>query len=351
MTVFTRRRLLAAAAIGTALAGAVTVPAAAQQAGPPPAAASRTAPASPTPVFTLDRGKFTAFDIPFGEFGGDSVSVNDEGQIAGSYYDAPDATCLRGFLRDERGRFTRIDYPGQGTTQLLDINNRGQMVGNHRPSVSGGCSDDVPLQGFLREADGHYTAITIPGARQVQAVGINNRGQIAGDVVGEDGTERGYVRTGGRITTIGGPPGAVGASAFDINDNGQVVGIYADASGALHGFALSRGRYTTIDEPGAPFTFPFGINDRGQIAGLTTRSLPLGTASDAHGFVLRQGAGGPFTAVDVPGATLGTAAFHISDAGVVVGVYANPASAAGSPSHAGNEAVDVAGDGAGNEAG
>jgi len=132
-----------------------------------------------TPVFTLDREKFTAFDIPFGEFGGDSVSVNDEGQIVGGYYDKPDATCLRGFLRDEQGRYTRIDYPGPGTTQPLDINDRGQMVGNHRPSVSGDCSDDVPLQGFLREADGHsdahgfvlregaggpFTAVDVPGA-------------------------------------------------------------------------------------------------------------------------------------------------------------------------------------------
>jgi hypothetical protein len=82
-------------------------------------------------------------------------------------------------------------------------------------------------------------------------------------------------------------------------------------------FALDRGK----------FTFPFGINDRGQIIGFTVRSLPLGTASDAHGFVLSEGAGGPFTAVDVPGATHGTAAFHVNNAGVVVGVYANPAQA------------------------
>ena len=68
-------------------------------------------PRSQLPVFVLDKGRFRAFDIPFGEFGGDSVTINDRGQIAGSYYDDPAATCLRDFLRDRNGRFTRIDFP------------------------------------------------------------------------------------------------------------------------------------------------------------------------------------------------------------------------------------------------
>jgi len=32
-------------------------------------------------VFVLDKGRFRAFDIPFGEFGGDSVTINDRGQL------------------------------------------------------------------------------------------------------------------------------------------------------------------------------------------------------------------------------------------------------------------------------
>jgi hypothetical protein len=107
-------------------------------------------PRSQLPVFVLDKGQFRAFDVPFGEFGGDSVTINDRGQIAGSYYDDPAATCLGGFLRDRNGRFTRIDFPTPGTTHLLDINDRGQIAGSYRPSAGGACCDTVPLRGFHR---------------------------------------------------------------------------------------------------------------------------------------------------------------------------------------------------------
>jgi hypothetical protein len=289
-------------------------------------------PRSQLPVFVLDKGRFRAFDIPFGEFGGDSVTINDRGQIAGSYYDDPAATCLRGFLRDRNGRFTRIDFPAPGTTQLLDINDRGQIAGSYRPSAGGACSHTVPLRGFLRDERGRFTPIQISGARQVQALGINARGQIVGDYLAADGTTHGYLRDHGRIIIVDGPAGAAGATVFDINDHGQMVGLYYGSAGEFHAFSLRGGRYTSIDAPGVTYTLPFGVNNRGQIVGLTAAALPLTAASDAHGFVLRDGAGGPLTPVDVPGAVFGTAVFDINNAGAVVGVYGNPDAAAGPPS-------------------
>jgi hypothetical protein len=46
-------------------------------------------------------------------------------------------------------------------------------------------------------------------------------------------------------------------------------------------------------------------------------------ARPAHGLLLRDGAGGPFTPIDVPGAP-GTGATGINDAGTIVGVYTHP---------------------------
>jgi len=86
------------------------------------------------------------------------------------------------------------------------------------------------------------------------------------------------------------------------------------------GFLLERGRYTTIEVPGATGeTSALGINNRGQIVGATS----TGPGQEPHGFLLRGGAGGPFTPIDVPGAP-GTSATGINDAGVIVGVYTNP---------------------------
>jgi len=111
-----------------------------------------------------------------------------------------------------------------------------------------------------------------------------------------------------------------------------MVGLYYGSAGESHAFSLRGGRYTSIDAPGVTYTLPFGVSNRGQIAGLTAAALPLTAASDAHGFVLRDGAGGPLTPVDVPGAVFGTAVSDINNAGAVVGVYGNPDAAAGPPS-------------------
>ena len=91
---------------------------------------------------------------------------------------------------------------------------------------------------------------------------------------------------------------------------------------AVHGFLLSEGVYTTFDAPAVAITFPSGINDRGQIVGFTNSDL-AGTPV-VHGFLLANGAEGPFTPIDFPGAFGGTAALGIDDRGRIVGGYVNP---------------------------
>jgi hypothetical protein len=61
------------------------------------------------------------------------------------------------------------------------------------------------------------------------------------------------------------------------------------------------------------------INNRGQIVGATCTS----PCQQTHGFLLRDGASGPFTPIDVPGGA-GHRATGINDAGTIVGNYTNP---------------------------
>jgi hypothetical protein len=65
------------------------------------------------------------------------------------------------------------------------------------------------------------------------------------------------------------------------------------ASNTIRGFLVSKGVYTLIDIPGAAITFPFGINNRGQIVGLA-QTAPGGGGNN-HGFLLARGAKDPFT--------------------------------------------------------
>jgi probable HAF family extracellular repeat protein len=334
------RTLIGLAAAGFAVASLGVASAATARTNQPglrPVAASIDGVRQQSPIFVYERGRYTAFDVPFGESAGDGAAINNRGQIVGGYID-PATDCLRGYLRTTNGAFARIDAPAAngGSTEPMRINDRGAIVGSFRADPS--CQDTLPARGFVRDQHGRYTTIHVSGAVRTQATGINNRGQVVGDYLNPDGTVHGYRWDHGRVTTIDGPAGASTVTVLDINDRGQMVGVYADAAGAPHGFLLTGDTYTTIDMPAVTFTFPFAINDRGQIAGFTTDALPVPAATDVHGFVLRDGAGGPVTRIDVPGAVIGTVALDINDAGTVVGMYGNPNAGGAGPSMAGKSA-------------
>jgi probable HAF family extracellular repeat protein len=272
------------------------------------------APRTEAPVFVLYRGRISAFDAP--EIGSNHFPrINNRGDVVGEYIKT-NGTAAGGFLRDRRGRFTEIVYPGSFETYPLDINDRQEMVGNHRIAADG------PLAGFQRDRRGRFSTIHVPGAVQTQAYAINNRGQIVGDYTAADGTTHGYLWHNGRITTIDGPINT-GATLTDINDRGQILGVYSTEPGTLSGFLLNRDRYTTIDHPDAPYTIPLGINTHGDIVGSTFDALE-GATAEAHGFLLSDGADGPFTPIDISDAIVGTNATGINDRGQIVGRYGNP---------------------------
>lgn len=84
---------------------------------------------------------------------------------------------------------------------------------------------------------------------------------------------------------------------------------------AAHGFLDTGGSFTAIDFPGATGgTAANGINDAGEIVG----NFSDGTGG--HGFV---DAGGVFTAIDLAGA-METSVTGINDAGQIVGFYLDP---------------------------
>jgi probable HAF family extracellular repeat protein len=278
-------------------------------------------PTSDTPVFVLERGRFTGFDVP-GPSPQDITRVNNRGQIVGGIRDTDTDTGFRGYVRDRRGRYEWIDFPGAASTTAFDIDDSGRVVGIYSNTSPTTVVDDA--RGFLRDERGRYWPIRVPGARKTQAFGINNRGQVVGEYLDADGVFHGYVWQAGRFTTID-RPGAVATNVLDINYRGQLIGIHVDdLSGAtIHGYLLDKGVYTDIDTPGVPYTFPFALNNRGQIAGFTGTEIPVTASGSARGFVLRHGTDGRFTPVNVPGAAA-TGATGINDKGTIVGLYANP---------------------------
>jgi probable HAF family extracellular repeat protein len=305
-------------------------------------------------AFLLNNGVFSTVEPPDATTPRTAVfDINDRGQLAGGY-----DLIIHAYVRDERGTFTTIDAPGVVTeTALLGINNRGQTVGTvnrDRPGSSFGLlrerngrfrpidvpgaagvgvmkitdrgeavgvySETAPLppaapdtrRGFLFD-EGEITRIDVPGAIFTQPNDINNRGQIVGEYGNSSGSH-GFLRDArGNFITID-LPGTTATAISGNNDRSQLVGTYVDAAGTTHGFLREpRGAVTTIDVPGAVVTQPQGINNRGQIAGTFLDGL-----GRVHGFVFTDGV---FTEIKPPGALNAVTAFDIDDRGRVVGTF------------------------------
>ncbi len=281
----------------------------------------------PVPGFVLERGRFKPVAIPRGledpaPQGIAPIDINDRRQIVGSYADP--AGVERGFLLD-RGQFARIDVPRAKGTQAQGINDRGQIAGVYsdtsNPSVTG-----AQLRGFLLDR-GRYVRLDVPGAVSSQAFDVNDHGQVVGEYQDAGGAFHGYVWQRGRFRTL--PTGA----ATGINNRGQITGVTGPLDAPV-GFVLDRGRLTTFKVPGAQVTVPYGINDHGQVVGLSAGGL---TATTGSGFL--RDASGRLTAINRPGATV-TVAFDVNNRGQIVGVAFNPEDLA-SPQPTGTPPMDM----------
>ena len=303
-------QLLALGAVAAAVAMAGPVPAAA---APPPASAGNV-----FHGFLAQDGEVTPIDHPeapvLPDAGTSTVGINDHGEILGIYGDQVSGACI--FVRDRKGRFTTIadPVPGVVDTQVVDINNRGWIVGFTYQTTAD--LEQGISHGYLRLRNGRVRVIDVPGAELTRPFRANDRGQIAGHYL--DGQSlRGFVWERGKVTTID-VPGAVHTLLYGINNREQMVGTWIDADGAYHGFLRKRnGAIRTFDAPGAALTQggtgPTGINERGQVVGSA-----FDEQGGSRGFLYHRGR---FTPIDAPGAATYTRPLDISNRGQIVGDY------------------------------
>src|SRR5207249_5247479 len=94
-------------------------------------------------------------------------------------------------------------------------------------------SDGGTFHGFLF-TQGSFITVDVPGASSTNALNINNAGEIVGTSRGTG--EHGFFFSQGRFVTID-VPGALSTQATGINDRGRVVGTFGDSHGQ-HGFLV-----------------------------------------------------------------------------------------------------------------
>lgn len=242
--------------------------------------------------------------------------------------------------------FKTVNYPNDAVTQLMGINNAGEIVGYHGS-----------FQGFTLKLPNTFKPENFPGSVQTQVTGVNDLGQTSGFYTDRAGVQHGFLKLGATFKTVD-YPGSAGNQLLALNSATQAVGIYYDASsqhyyyylynggkfsllslpdeikgaqitginnagaisgyyqdkaGMLHGFLLTRGHLTTLTVPGALGTFAYGLNNVGQVVGYYTDGI-----YQASGFIWSESTG--FQTVNDPiGGNALTFINGINDKGVIVG--------------------------------
>jgi hypothetical protein len=116
--------------------------------------------------------------------------LNSSGLVAGSYCDS---WGVHGFLRDDKGAYTRFDAPDAyfhgdcfSGTWPTGINDAATIIGTYFDS-------QFVTHGFLRTRFGEMFNLDPPGGRYTSPAAINNAGVVTGNYFGSDNRYHGFV--------------------------------------------------------------------------------------------------------------------------------------------------------------
>lgn len=163
---------------------------------------------------------------------------------------------------------------------------------------------------------------TLPGGISTRGARMNDRGQIAGEVVGEGGVSRAFVYRAGGMVELPSLAGPAGATA--INARGDAVGWACTGLGYDHAVLWPRrGGVVDLGDLGGGYSRATGIDARGAVVGENRTA-----AGEIHAFLWRRG-----RMIDL-GALPGhvrSSAVDIGDDGTAVGWSAPTAGSPRSP--------------------
>jgi len=217
--------------------------------------------------FCWYRGKLTQLKPLAGDTFAYSFGLNDKNQVVGVSYslDRPRRAVM--FVQ---GRARSLSVASHHHSEANDINDLGQIVGGFSDTI-GQSMAYVSWHGTVRDLG------TLGGPRRNDAgFGINDRGQIVGDVSKpntppEVGAATAFLYERGVMRALPTPAG-YGSHAVRINRSGQTVGWIEQIGGdvdARRAVMWKNGaRITLVDEP----SDARGVNNLGQaVGGVYTR--------------------------------------------------------------------------------
>jgi len=264
---------------------------------------------------SADHASYVLFDAP-NALSTTVVGNNNGGEVVGYFKDASSGVT-RGFVREPKGEITVFDASKTALeTMPAAINESGDVAGFFFDPTTG-------IHSFLRNAQGNITVFEVPqlcgnAPPTGFAMAIDNRDDIAGYIIPCPLADLwvGFVRDHqGEITTFA--PITNGSVPTGINQRGDITGVTSPYFPAQEGFVRDAKGVMTVFAAGGegpgPKAHPVGINNRGSITGFFFDSR----SGTTRGFL--RDAKGKITIIDAAGATGGTQPAGINDSDEIVG--------------------------------
>jgi probable HAF family extracellular repeat protein len=186
-------------------------------------------------------------------------AINNRGQIV-----------TGGYALWDNGRLSKIDVQGLsklGEIHIRALNDKGQILINtsrFHPEMGLDNPGNTTNQRAFLWQNGRLTSL--PG--RVEAIGINEHGQIAGNRILKDGTSRGFLWENGKMIDLGSLGDGRTTAVSAINERGQIIGTRAPQ----RAFVWDSGHLTLLPLlPGDTSSEVAAINDKGQIVGTSIR--------------------------------------------------------------------------------
>ena len=189
-------------------------------------------------------------------------AINDSGQVAGGFINGRGDAVLY-----TDGVAKNITPPGGAVARAWGINNLGDVVGEVLlcDIVDGNCVNSRS-RGFIYSSSSNtFTVLGTLGGRSSRAYGINDFGRVAGvsEIATGSSVEHAFTFQNGTFTDIGATSGATSTTAFSINASGQVAGYGSSNTSNRGAFFYDNNSFIFFEPQG----IGRDINNLGQVVG------------------------------------------------------------------------------------
>ncbi|VAX39083.1 hypothetical protein MNBD_PLANCTO03-485 [hydrothermal vent metagenome] len=212
-----------------------------------------------------DLGQLGEEDFTFRSF---ATAINAQGHVVGGSpvpggFGAP---LDRAFLHDGTEMILLPPLSGGRRSFAFDINDNGYVVGN---SGTNEIHNNKWIIHAVLWTNRSPQDLGTLGGRYSWAYAINNSHTVVGASLLDNGPVHAFFWSDGTMTDMG-TLGGASSRAWDINETGQIVGWAQDTDAARRAFLFEQDTMTDLGTlPGAKMSEAYGVNNAGQIVGMS----------------------------------------------------------------------------------